>query len=797
MLIDRRRPPDPERGAVVVLFAVLLPVLGLLAMFAIDTAHWWDYSRNLQSRADAAALAAGLQYGNTCGTSTPDATAMAKIGEAAQLYSGPGPTSDLPYAYATPPTHFAPTGYQNLPTLKAGTLDRYHVFINAPGHWASGQTSAPPTGQSFKNGSVCAASYPDDQGGKIGPITDIWVTQDNVPQFFKLVDIHPSISAHARVEIQQGVASDVVRPIAVRDSSTGALPSCVSVNFVKDDTNHTLIKTVTLTKTGTSGSAVLWDNSGAPAALPMPTENVIVQAVLGCGSDATTYDDSTNSGLLYVNSYGAATPSSGQAPLITTGGVLPVSAGKGGVFLDGSCISDQYFSTQDCVVSVTANVAFASGIPYSSESVKAVDTSSGASVALSRLSTNVNSNPGGSDSTFISGKKLTVDSTVGFAASGNIEINGVSYAYSSLANNNKDFNMASSGTVPDRAVVTQVGDNRWTSGLSPLTVPTQDGRHPIRIDWEQRSGTVGGNPCTVAAPCTGSFGMQQQAFGACSACDAPDDSGPIVAMRLRQAGTPVGSSGANVFANTATPSLVIEIAFQSLTFDVPNPSTPAQILRVGTSTDKGTGLIDCGQGSGANADADAIVYGCPLVNTGACKTFELCAPFEVYDPSLHTSKCDPMLRNTPDPPYTDCVEAISGTRRAKIPGAIADRIIQNGTCGANNWPAYASNPKANPIPGGDPRAVLMVITAPADLTKNSLVPIKNFATFYVTGWDTSGSIPNCSPPGTNEAFPGAGKTSQSGAIWGHWIVYTDPNVVGNGTFCDPTQFGVCASVLTR
>ena len=100
-----------------VLVALWLPLLALFTSFAIDAAHWWDYSRNLQNRADAAALAAGLQYGNTCAPSSPDAGAMAKIGEAAQLYSGPATGSDLPYAYGTPTTDFSPTPYQNIPNL--------------------------------------------------------------------------------------------------------------------------------------------------------------------------------------------------------------------------------------------------------------------------------------------------------------------------------------------------------------------------------------------------------------------------------------------------------------------------------------------------------------------------------------------------------------------------------------------------------------------------------------------------------------------------------------------------------
>jgi hypothetical protein len=105
----------------------------------------------------------------------------------------------------------------------------------------------------------------------------------------------------------------------------------------------------------------------------------------------------------------------------------------------------------------------------------------------------------------------------------------------------------------------------------------------------------------------------------------------------------------------------------------------------------------------------------------------------------------------------------------------------------------------------------MIITSPADLSADVIVPIRNFATFYVTGWDNSGNSPNCNlpapvpptlppPPGGygNEPFPGTGKkNTQNGAIWGHWIIYTDPNAGGNGTFCNPGNFGICTPVLSR
>jgi Flp pilus assembly protein TadG len=803
-LIDRvfGRRGERERGVVVALMGVLLPVLGLLTMFAIDTAHWWDYSRNLQSRADAAALAAGLQYGNTCATTTPDAAAMAKVGEVAQLYSGPQSTSDLPYDYATTATDFAPTTYQNLPTLKAGTPDRYHVFINASGPWKTGQQSfnhwPGHSGivQSFTHGSICSASYADDQGGVAGPITDIWVTQDNVPQFFRFVDLHPSISAHARVELQQGDAGGVIRPVAVRDSTAGGLVSCITVKFVRDDGSNTVIKTMTLTKDATGDpkfpSGVLWDNLAGDS-FTMPAANVIMQPTLGCGADAAVYNDTTNTGLLYINTYGTATPAAGEAPRITTSGVDPT---VNGVLLGGACTSDQYFSSQTCLASVTADVAFAPNpLPYTAESVTAVDTSTGTTLPLAKLSTSVKG-----VQNLTAGQTLNVQSggTAGFAATGSIDVDGVSYAYSGIKNA-QQFTLTVGGTFADNAVVTQTGDNRWTSGVAGFfSIPVQDGRHPIRIDWAQRSGSVGGAACTGVSPCTGTFGMQQQAFGACSACDAPDDSGPIVALRLRLQTDARGVAGRNFFQVGSNPNLVVELVFQGLGFDKPDPATKPQVLRVGTSTDKATGLIDCGQGSGANADADAITNGCPLVNSADCKNSDFCAPLKAYDATKHPlGTCNPLLRQTADPAYADCVDTISGTRRSKIPGAVAGRIVQSGTCAPNNWTAYATDPKKNPIPGADPRAFLFIITQPADLTKNSIVPIKTFATFYVTGWDTGGSNPTCSPANINDPFPGVGKSTQNGAIWGHWIEYTDPTVSGNGTFCDPTLFGVCASVLTR
>ena len=132
----------------------------------------------------------------------------------------------------------------------------------------------------------------------------------------------------------------------------------------------------------------------------------------------------------------------------------------------------------------------------------------------------------------------------------------------------------------------------------------------------------------------------------------------------------------------------------------------------------------------------------------------------------------------------DCVQTTPGQRRIIIICALVDRIVDNpygtnctggatGTCPANNWSTTTGSPNIQP---GDPRAVQMIITSTADFASGagspqSWLPIRKFATFYVTGWDNN-IKPQCAG---NEAYPGKNKNnSDNGAVWGHWINYKTP-----------------------
>ena len=288
------RSPESERGAVIVMVAIWLPVLALFVSFAVDFAHFFDYSRNLQNRADAAALAASVAYGNTC-FSTPTAAQTDAIGKVAQQYAGPpnqNPGSpytvpnNLPYAYST----FTQSQYLNVPNLTKGTPQNFHMRLNSTRNWPNGANWE--MGTAGKNTSSLALCSSRDEDGKVGPMIDVRLTQANLGLFFPLFGFSPSISAHARAGLQ-GEASTNAAPIAVGD--TGQIP-CVSARLVNATTNA-LIQTVTLTKKPPDPlnptAPVQWDNSAAPASFTMPaSDNVYVQPFLSdCNGTGAVYDD--------------------------------------------------------------------------------------------------------------------------------------------------------------------------------------------------------------------------------------------------------------------------------------------------------------------------------------------------------------------------------------------------------------------------------------------------------------------------------------------------------------------------
>lgn len=790
---------DSERGAVIVMVAVWLPVLALFASFAIDVGHFFDYSRNLQNRADAAAIAAGLQFGDICSSNPTNGRTAPEngIGEMAQLFSGPlGSSSDLPYVYngtgspldtsaATGPLApfwaQAPSGmtvqYQNQPNLTVSNGSNganYHVLLNADNYTPAG-------GANFGIGDFCNGNPTLDKTDRecfgktnltgqlatdcaTGPMVDVKLTQSSLPLFFPLLGINPNISAHARVSLQSLVAASHLLPLAVGDA---AYVPCVKVQFFPagSSTPSTTIQ-LALNKplTKSTGNPV-WDNSadnsgnGDAVAIPAAGTYAYMQAILysqGASGTCSTVRNSltypiggSNDGVLYLGSYPATslgTLANDAFPQIDTGGVT---------LNNGTGNPDQYFSSTgsgNYSVNVTAHVAFAANA--GTTQVWAVDTQTGTKIQLNQ----------------------------------------------------------------------QGSTNTWSgSGLSENAL---SGQHPICIQVNQANGIPNNQKSSCKGPAANgdySLGVQQETFAACNeATDTcnNDKSGPIIQARIgqltNQGGIPVVDWSTRGFAANSNPQVLVQLELQGLSDAVRyNPVTntgdlcannQCTILRL-DNAGNGNGAIDCGEGNGASSMMGTMLNSCPLFGQTGTPS---CVNASTNYCGTWTKTPDGTCNNLAARPAgsVDCVNTNNGG--ANIPTCVAALIQTGATVDTTNCNLKGNNTGCavdhwlvgDAIPQGDPRVMSTFVVFTGDYINangNTPVPIRDFAAFYVTGWKFNGQQVTCptglTPTQANEPPP-ASAAGANNAIWGHWITYTVPGI-GGGNICDFQAFGECTPVLVR
>jgi hypothetical protein len=730
----------------VLVAAAMFPIVFVTA-FAIDVSHWFDYSRNLQNRADAAALAAGDAYGNICFNASPGdkwTGSQSVIGKYAQLYSGPGTqppvTADMgansaanvPY---TDSSVFSATGsasYKNVPNLKGGALTKYYVRVNAD-DYADGSHGG--TGTNFSIGDFCSADpaldKTDRNPGPAGALADVKVTQEQVPYFVPVLKLLPNISAHARVAIQELQSEKGVRPIGVRDAD---YTPCVWAYFLNNDGSPITDaggNPIVAKLTSDGATPATWSSVGNPVNLPIPATNpVTVQIFLNnCSTtdlNGLKYDyyyvqggqqHEQTFGLVYINNWGNPTaPTGNQPPVIWTGGVHLT----GGT----STECDPYFETDraGCSIGVDAQVRF-------------------------------QPDPGGTRQFFV---QAVVDGT--------------------------DYPLGNGGGTD------------WATGVGGISIAAGSGEHDVEIQWAQLGGQVGSNTCKTSGDpfaagnkCNGTFGVQQRAFagqdGSNFCGPINNDTGPLRWITVGQTG--VGSAGVNAFGGGSTANgIYVTTKIVGLS-NTPRTATAADdiCLRVAESDSHTTGFVNCGQGFGTPNDILAIQNGCNPVQ----KNIRV-----LPDGSLKCPTAYPAIV----PP--DCVQNDTGQTPPVLQGF--DKLIGNPSptsCAPNLWNQTDSSGNPVDITIDDPRAVVMIITAPVDTTNGThYIPIRDFAVFYVTGWSTGqGGVKGC-PPGVNDPAPtGAG----NGEIWGHWTSVAVPSGSGtsNGQNCDFTAFGNCIAVLTR
>jgi hypothetical protein len=301
-----------DRGAVLVMFAVWLPVLLAFVVFVADVGNWFVHKRHLQMQADAGALAGGGLFSVPCGDAPIVATA--------RKYGG-DPNAVAPYNTQVPPTD----------------PNNVHVLINSTNYWNQG-------GNDYTDGGPpCSAK-----------MVDLKLTEADLPLFFGVIpglSVVPAINAHARVSIQALSYASGGLPIAVPDVD----PTKAQAQFI-DETTGTVIATTNLTNTGAANGLSIWANSASPVSVPVNTSHIGLRVVLS-GTSSTTcgdplvdcYDLGSADGIVHARGWSSG--GSGAQPN------RPLA--RDATLFPGTC-SDPYFTSDSgtCSIGVSAVVDF-------------------------------------------------------------------------------------------------------------------------------------------------------------------------------------------------------------------------------------------------------------------------------------------------------------------------------------------------------------------------------------------------------------------------------------------------------
>jgi Flp pilus assembly protein TadG len=337
-----------ERGGVLVMVALFLPVLLILATFVIDTANWFEHKRHLQLQADAAALAAAQDV-RIC----PDDAA---VGDTVRRYSG---TTWNPQVGGTPD-------------------GRIFRLVNSKTFHDQANTSTPQTPDDTVESTPCGAR-----------MIDVKLTETDLPWFFPAGDlldgIVPYVNAQARVSFLRLDSTSGSLPVGVPDVN----PKVAQAWFVNEATGAILGSTP-LTAVGTSNGLTVWDNAAAPLEVTFAASAVDVGVVVALGGAASTtcgdplvdcFDAGAaklasglpSKGIVHVRGWSAA--GSGAQP------GAPIA--RGVTLLAGGCV-DPYFSaaTSTCSFGVRARVDFGAVDPITALGAKVTATAGGTTVPL-------------------------------------------------------------------------------------------------------------------------------------------------------------------------------------------------------------------------------------------------------------------------------------------------------------------------------------------------------------------------------------------------------------------------------
>ena len=696
MTISLQRFRDSERGGVLVLTALWMPLVAVTLSLVIDAGNWFEHRRHLQTQADAGALAGGGLFNGCFGI--PSA-ANAAIEAEARKYAG-DPGTSQPYNLQIGGTN-------------QGTVT---VRINRKLFAAGG----PPADDTVEAG-ACDAK-----------MVDVKLTEANLPWFLG-GRVVPTVNARARVQIEQKGSSSKSLPVGVPDNN----PLAAAAIFIDESNANAVLGTQSLTKSPATPVSLNGENDYQWVATTALSLNIT----------------HANTGIVIALA--------GKAGWTPSGGTLTAICNQ--------VLVECYSITQDN----SGNVTAATGLDF----VHGYSTAGTGSVTAPILRDVTLTNAGCTDG---SGPYFLLHSACTVGVKAKVDF-GTAAANPTVSPTLAVLKVAgwgcpNSGPNPKGCPMTYnaTGANAgyFTTTTTVPLMPSDGLGHAIDLNWGTGSG--GGSH-------DGTFLAAQRSFSA-----GDDTSGPVRYVRVDNE---LGQFGNSVEFGVHSFSVTIGVT-PSLQANQSSPTAPPVALKV-TSKGSNGQAIDCDP-SKPNL-RDELATGCTpqyKINTGTA-----CNAASFY--------------NFPQSAAWDCTVTQTGGSVGQVDDGMLCRT--QGKCFSPSvctspihWKDSNGDGKITvpeDIAPSDPRLMSVFVTPFGAFSGNGtqVVPITNFASFYVTGWSKNGGgqgDPCTGVPGLPNPDPVPTKTG--GWIVGHFIKYVDTiGGGGTGTSCDFTSFGSCVLVLTK
>ena len=195
-----------ERGQVIVLAAVMIPVFLLMTALVLDAGNWFAHNRQLQNRADAAALAAGDELAKRWPACITDPTSQSAITAMAKHYGGALESGGV----SVDPTAVNTEVVDN---------SKFDIAINSTSYDA-GTDDTDGGGPCFDHAANPAPEGESNISPAGGTWVDVKVKEKDTKSFAGSFGINLSQNrARARVELLQSQQTNDFIPLAIPEQS--------------------------------------------------------------------------------------------------------------------------------------------------------------------------------------------------------------------------------------------------------------------------------------------------------------------------------------------------------------------------------------------------------------------------------------------------------------------------------------------------------------------------------------------------------------------------------------------------